>query len=156
MAWHLHIFQIKNHEVLFFPHPLAKISSLGNWLRHSLSLTWTIEVIIKKNSVAIISSPFQSMCSYNHLSSLAIRFHRSLLFKDKIEFPGLALRPFTIWYKLIFQIIFLLIGFSKIYGPSTIPPLPVQDSTAPRSLTLSLLAGMLLPQSLPLSSSQSV
>lgn len=66
---------------------------LSTPLRLSLSLTWTTVTIFKENSVSIISFSFQSMCSYSHLSSLAMRFHRILLFKDESKLPGLYKDP---------------------------------------------------------------
>lgn len=121
---------------------------LSNHLRLSLSLTWIIAITFKENSVAVISFPFQSMCSYNHLSSLAIKFHRSLLFKDKIKLPSLTQKRSTIWDKLIFPAIFPLVDLYPIYYP-TIPcpgfPCPCLAHTVHPSLTLSLLARMLLP-----------
>lgn len=71
--------------------PLCTI--LGAPLRLSLSLTWATVMIFKENSVSIFSFSFQSMCSYSHLSSLAMRFHRTLLFNDESRLPGLYKDP---------------------------------------------------------------
>lgn len=80
-----------SHNVFSIPLSLffhLELPSLRiNWV--SLSLTWTNAIISKDNPVAVLSPPFQSMQSYNNLSSLTIRVHKSLLFKDKTELPGL-------------------------------------------------------------------
>lgn len=75
---------------------------------------------------------FQFMCSYSHLTSLAMRFHRTLLFKDEIRHPGLYKDPSELGLHY-----WLLGDFWSIHYPTI--PCPGFPCTVPPSQNVSSL-----------------